>query len=124
MCDNHCMKLFAVLIAMLFVQSLHAQELRDPTRPGGYAGAALTENADIGDGFSLQLQAIFFHPTKSSALINGRRFIEGDQLGQMQIVKIFADRVVLSDNTSESELKMPIPAVISRPENRISGSKE
>ena len=115
--------LMALMLVMAF--PLSSQELRDPTRPGGFAVMDITDTSDISDGVTMQLQAIFFHPTKSAALINGRRFIEGDQLGQMKIQKIYADRVVLSDSTSETELKMPIPAVITRPDQHIgSGSPD
>lgn len=108
--------LLAVCLIALPLQA----ELRDPTRPSGFHGAE-----DPGSGMltsdELKLQAIFYNPESPGALINGRRYVVGDPVGDAEIKAIYSDRVVLITAVGESELTMMMPSVKTRPAETLSG---
>lgn len=90
-------------------------ELRDPTRPTDlYTQMMTTDDVNINQDGVLKLQAIFYSPTQSSALINGQRFIVGDHVADSEIKEIYSDRVVLFSSDGVKELKLLMPSVKSR----------
>ena len=97
--------LWAVALVFVFTLQLQA-ELRDPTRPSGF-------QVDVSDAGSLpeasdeiRLQAIFYHPVKPSAMINGRTYVVGDAIADARIVSIKSDSVFLQTNAQNKELKL------------------
>jgi len=102
-----------LLIAVLLIPGMLPAELNDPTRPGGFQlipGDAVETGKQNEQAV---LQAIFYHPEKAGALINGRRFVVGDKVGNSQIIRIYADKVVLTGDTGEITLKL-VPSVVTR----------
>ena len=91
-----------------------AAELRDPTRPSGYVQneSFSDEEAFVSD--NLQLQAIFFNPGSPAALINGKRYAVGEQMGDSRVKSIYADRVILIGQDAEIELRLALPSVKKR----------
>ena len=87
-----------------------AAELRDPTRPSGYALPAPSAT-DISGEAPLVLQAVFYSPAVSGVLINGRRYHAGDTVRDARILTIGVDHVVLSTPDGEQELTLTVPAV-------------
>ena len=115
-----------LLAALLLAQSAFA-ELRDPTRPSGFYQSVSTDQEEIIQPDSLQLQAIFYHPDNPGALINGRRYTVDDQVGDATIVSIQSDTVLLTGLEGEKELRLMVPTVKQRheekPDNAVEGSK-
>ena len=105
--------LIAVLLTIFCMQSY--AELRDPTRPTALHPEMMgTDDVNVNQEGALNLQAIFYSPTQSSALINGQRFIVGDHVADAEIKEIFSDRVVLFSTEGVKELQLLIPSVKSR----------
>jgi len=102
-----------LLIMVLLVSGVSADELKDPTRPGGFQLTA-GDGIEAGEQFEqIVLQAIFYHPEKAGALINGRRYVVGDIVGNSEIIGIYAEKVVLTGDSGEITLKL-VPSVITR----------
>ena len=109
-----CNRLQQILILIvLLLPGLLSAELKDPTRPGGFQ--LMTGDAiEAGEQFEQAvLQAIFYHPEKAGALINGRRYAVGDVVGTSRIQAIYAEKVVLTGDSGEVTLKL-VPSVITR----------
>jgi len=102
-----------LLITALLIPGMLSAELKDPTRPGGYQ--LIPGDADDAGKQSEQavLQAIFYHPEKAGALINGRRYAVGDRVSNLKVIGIYADKVVLTGDTGEITLKL-VPSVVTR----------
>ena len=89
-------------------------ELRDPTRPSGYVQNESFSDEEMFVSDKLQLQAIFFNPGSPAALINGKRYAVGEQIGDSRVKSIYADRVFLIGQYAEIELKLALPSVKKR----------
>lgn len=55
---------------------------------------------------SLKLQAIVYHPTRPSAMINGRTLFVGDRVGEWRVASISADSATLSNPTGRKVLNL------------------
>ena len=100
------------LLAVVCITQAHAAEMRDPTRPSGFQASASDEINVPSNG--VQLQAIFFHPDHPAALINGRRFSVGDDVGDAQISAIHTDKIILTDVSGEKEVRLISSSIKSR----------
>ena len=103
----------SLLMAVLLIPAGLSAELKDPTRPDGFK---LISDDSVETGQQNEravLQAIFYHPEKAGALINGRRYAVGDRVGNSQIIGIDAEKVVLTGDTGEITLKL-VPSVVTR----------
>ena len=109
-----------LLLAVCLITLPLAAELRDPTRPSGFHGAQDPASGMLTSD-ELKLQAIFYNPKHPSALINGRRYVMGDPVGDAEIKAIYSDRVVLITAAGESELTMIMPSVKTRPAATLNG---
>jgi len=102
-----------LLILVLLVSGVSANELKDPTRPAGLQLSA-GEAVEAGQQRDhIVLQAIFYHPEQAGALINGRRYAVGDVVGNSEILGIYADKVVLTGDSGEITLTL-VPSVVTR----------
>ena len=102
------------VIATLSIIQVHAAEMRDPTRPSGFqASSSISDKAEI-TASGVHLQAIFFHPDRPGALINGRRFSVGDGVGDAQISAIHTDKIILTDASGEKEIRLISSSIKSR----------
>lgn len=91
---------------------VYAQELRDPTRPGGWQ-PAVAERVEFAreDRVPLHLQGMFSVAGARSVMINGRRVAIGDRVAGAEVVEIGPDTVVLDANGRRLELAYQLSAV-------------
>lgn len=76
--------LTCLLAANLLLASAEAsQVLYDPTRPPGKNAQATTQSQR-----SLRLESVLVGKKRKIAIINGRRYMEGDRIGAGKVVKI------------------------------------
>ena len=101
------------LMTVLMMPGLICAELKDPTRPGGFQFSAGDEVETSKLAEQTVLQAIFYHPEKAAALINGRHYVVGDVVGDSKVVSIYAEKVVLGGDAGETTLKL-VPTVVKR----------
>ena len=87
--------LTVLLCILMTAQADTVSALRDPTRPSGWRAAEEGQEIDHGQPTAFRLQAIFSHAGKRTAMISGRRVIEGDRIGDARVVRIEASRVTL-----------------------------
>lgn len=89
--------LFSVLVSLLVLQTstIHADTLRDPTRPG--KGAVITDTRVSGHANALVLKSIVKGETLSHAVINNKIFVLGDRVQGVKIVRIDTSSVSLAD---------------------------
>lgn len=91
-----------------------AAELRDPTRPSGFALPVQGEQAGTDGQAPLRLEAVFYSPTASGVLINGRRYHVGDSVRDARIESIGVDSVMLVTPEGEQVLSLSMPEVKQR----------
>lgn len=104
----------AAACGLLSVSSAVLAELRDPTRPSGFiVEAGALENIST-DADELRLQAIFFHPDRPSALINGRRYAVGDEIADARIIQITSESVIFESEQQNKALKLSVQQVKTR----------
>ncbi len=97
--------LLAALLAGL--QVVHADELRDPTRPAFLdAVAAGVAPGDAKTAPSLILTAIRLSPSRRSAMINDRTVKVGERIGDARVVAIDRDGVRLQRGTEQFMLHL------------------
>jgi hypothetical protein len=106
--------LFLISLAWGAIASQVMAELRDPTRPTGYAMPVQDDQAGAGGEAPLRLEAVFYSPTASGVLINGRRYHVGDMLRDARIESIGVDSVMLKTPQGEQVLSLSVPAVKQR----------
>lgn len=70
-------------------------ELRDPTRPPGYAAAAAV--GAVMPSRSWELTSVLISGMRKVAVLNGRSVREGDAIGDAMVVKILPTAVRLSE---------------------------
>jgi hypothetical protein len=97
-------------------------EMNDPTRPSGYQ-SVVSADEDINISGSLNLQAIYYHPDRPGALINGRRFSVGDRIGSSQITAIHADKIVLTDEGVDKEIRLVASSILNRDSPKASSGR-
>lgn len=102
------------LLVVVGIAQVHAAEMRDPTRPSGFQASSSDSDELNVPSNGVQLQAIFFHPDYPAALINGRRFSVGDNLGDAQISAIHTDKIILTDVSGEKEVRLISSSIKSR----------
>ena len=96
------------------VTQTQAAEMRDPTRPSGFQASSYDPDESMLRSDGMNLQAIFFHPDRPGALINGRRFSVGDDVGDAKITAIHADKIILIDASGEKEVRLITSSIKSR----------
>jgi len=89
--------LFSVFVSLLVLvtSTVHAETLRDPTRPG--RGAVITDTRVAGQANALVLQSVMKGETSSHAVINNKIFVLGDRVQGVKIVRIDSNSVSLAD---------------------------
>ena len=87
-------------------QSVHAQELRDPTRPPSIltlpAGSIVATPSSTG----LQLQSVRISAHRASAIISGQQVRVGDQVGSNRVIAISENDVTLRGPNGVQTLKL------------------
>lgn len=79
-----CKYLTCLLAANLLLASAEAsQDLYDPTRPPGKQAQARVQSQS-----SLRLESVLIGSKRKVAIINGRRYMEGDRIGAGKVVTI------------------------------------
>lgn len=91
-----------IVISTLFFSSVLVAEWQDPTRPS-------TEAFSVLDMKHLELQAILISPTRRLAEINGQWVREGQQVGDIKILKIDPNTVQLEDSHDRMILQLTTP---------------
>lgn len=104
----------SVSIACSLLSLQVAAELRDPTRPSGFMQDLSSADEEVFRSDALLLQAIFFNPDTPAVLINGKRYVIDEQVGDSKVKSIYADRVILIGEDGEIELKLAVPSVKKR----------
>ncbi len=84
-----------VSLLVLLTTSIHAETLRDPTRPG--RGAVIVEVTSSGHVNALVLNSVLKGETSSHAVINNKIFVLGDRVQGVKIVRIDTSSVSLAD---------------------------
>jgi len=82
----------------LVVGTAHA--LQDPTRPPGPQAAVAKSVPER----SLALDSILFSKDRRVAVIEGEALREGQGFNSVRVIRIFADRVLVTDNGRERVL--------------------
>lgn len=82
-----------------------ADDWSDPTRP--YTGQRPAAQAQPGDG--MVLQSTIVARDRRLAVVNGRRYQRGDNIGRWQVTAISPAEVVLRDAHQEKRLRL-LPA--------------
>ncbi|WP_299790247.1 MSHA biogenesis protein MshK [uncultured Shewanella sp.] len=89
------LKSLLVSLLVLLTSTVHAETLRDPTRPG--RGAAIVDAGSSGTGSALVLNSIVKAESASHAVINNKIFVVGDRVQGVKIVRIDTGSVSLAD---------------------------
>lgn len=98
----------SMLLAAVAPQQLVAEELRDPTRPLGYASAAAPA------GQQLKLNSILISSERKLAIINGQTLRENDVIvgsGGVRVKRINANDVLLQQGTRDWKLSLNTASV-------------
>lgn len=96
--------LAALFCTLLTAHADTTSVLRDPTRPSGWLAPADAADADRQQPVALQLQAVFSHAGKRTALINGHRVGQGDRIGDAEVIRIEPGTVTLRVDGETVEL--------------------
>lgn len=79
--------------------------LFDPTRPSGIAvPSALDADGSEDQAEQLRLGGIFTGPDGTTALLNGRRVQAGDELGDLRVIAVEQDAVVVERGGSTQRI--------------------
>lgn len=102
------------VLAVACIAQAQAAEMRDPTRPSGFQASSSASDETMLPVDGMQLQAIFFHPDHPGALINGRHFSVGDDVGDARITAIHTDKIILTDASGEKEVRLITSSIKTR----------
>lgn len=91
---------FCLAIGSVLLCAGPAHALQDPTRPPGPQAAV----ASAAPERSLALDSILFSKDRRVAVIEGEALREGQGFDNVRVIRIFADRVVVTDNGRERVL--------------------
>ncbi|MEX1033876.1 MAG: hypothetical protein WDZ30_10995 [Cellvibrionaceae bacterium] len=91
--------LLAMTLALAISVPLAADQLSDPTRPLNYRQAGSAEAR-------LELNSILIAKGRRIAVINGQQVAEGERSGNIYVLRILPNRVIISRNGNEIELKL------------------
>ena len=106
------LKMAVVITAWIIIgTNLHAEEIqyvrgdrRDPFVPLIGPGVALVK---VVAKMDINIQGIIIDQAQGSmVLINGQFYKEGDTVNDMNVISIFSDRVILSQNNEEKTIWM------------------
>ena len=107
-----------VSLMRLSAANVSAKQERDPTRPGKFAGMAITEGAGNPAAVRFTLNAIFYSTDRSQAIINEQVVTVGSQLQNARVSKIGPDSVVMQIEeqgaTRETVLRLAPHASVKR----------
>lgn len=90
-----------------------AQSMPDPTRPPVIVRPTATASAAPSEAPVPVLQFVLIAKDRRMAIISGRRFDVGDQLGDARIVRITETEVLLRSGAGQTTLKL-FPQVLKR----------
>ena len=91
--------------------------MNDPTRPSGKVpGGAVVLGSEAPAAVAPQLQSVMISPTERSAIINGQLVKLGAAFGEMRLVKISENEVVLHSADGNQTLRMYSEVAIKRVE--------
>lgn len=98
------------VLAFGLASTVSAETLSDPTRPpvgmsGKASGAPWEAKTETPDAPLLQ-SVILYKGTEPRALVNGEWLRQGQTFGDLKILKIMADRVVIRGPQGRQTLKM------------------
>ena len=98
------------LSILMIVFALNANaDLTDPTRPDNFAMSHMSDGFAGDSGMqspdTMTIQAIFYRPSGSSVMINGRRYRVNDQLSEYTIKTIMPDQVILVGTEGEKIIR-------------------
>ncbi|MGZ3237429.1 MAG: MSHA biogenesis protein MshK [Burkholderiaceae bacterium] len=91
-----------MLLFPIAASSVHAEQLRDPTRPADMLGRGQSEVAASGP----VLQSVLISPQRRIAIISGKTFRVGDKFGDSHVVSISETEVVLQNGKAQQTLKL------------------
>lgn len=81
--------------SLLLSVNAAAQQERDPTRPGKFAGAAVSAGASAPVASRFTLNAIFYSTSRSQAIVNKQVVTVGSRLDNATVAEIEPDSVVM-----------------------------
>ena len=93
--------LAAALLAGCIATGAHAQALRDPTQPPSFS-----EGASAGAPQGPILQSVIVSKGRTLAMIDGKAYREGDNVGGARIVAISGSEVLLRERGGSKVLKL------------------
>ena len=88
-------KVLVVAVIVLFAMQVAAQQERDPTRPGKFAGAADTDGVAAPAASRFTLNAIFYSTDRSQAIVNKQVVTVGSHILNAMVSQIGPDSVVI-----------------------------
>lgn len=90
---------FLLAAALVMTTAVVAEELSDPTRPLGYRQSQ-------GSKPPVELNSILIGEGRRIAVINGQRATEGQQIGDVFVLRILPNRVIVRRDGQQIELKL------------------
>jgi MSHA biogenesis protein MshK len=91
------------LLLVLHCASVHAQSMKDPTRPPASLAAGSEKMESPGGP---QLQSVILSPSRRSAIISGQLVSRGESYGDAVLAEVAEDHVVLRRGASTEVLKL------------------
>lgn len=119
------LKLTASLLSVLAILAMRVNaELLDPTRPINFTMTEMADDSGMQSPDSLAIQAIYYRPSRSSVMINGRRYRVNDQLAEYTIKNIMPGQVILEGAEGEKVLSFTRTPVKFKEEAQASQVKD
>ena len=80
--------------------------LADPTRPPAWVKEIPTQEKEVADPETYQLQQILISDSRRLAIINGEVVATGEKLAGAQVIKIDTDMVVIKIGSQRKKLRL------------------
>ena len=93
-------KVKLLITLLLFLISLDARAMRDPTRPANYAA----DGVSVVNGY--MLNSVMISAKRKLALVNDTFVKQGDSIDGAKVIKIQSNSVILSKREHQFEVKM------------------
>lgn len=93
-------RVFVLSMGVWGTMAVVGAELADPTRPLGYMTPGKAVESD------LTLTSVLITRSSRSAVINGKRVVEGQKIGDTEVVSIHPGGVILGRGNLSRELKV------------------
>ncbi len=98
-----------MLLCSLWISSLEAEELRDPTRPFNWTPPVLSPEQAVSAKPTWSVSLILVSPRRRTAIVNGQLVQVGDKVKNAQVVAITTKAVIM--RLGKQRLTLPITKI-------------